>query len=78
LNVLQDNQLNVEKIKEYIASMKEAVEIELCKPNLGKKKDIFLKARLKNYMLLSAFLSSPERARKQLEGALTGIVKKRF
>ncbi|HZX14945.1 MAG TPA: hypothetical protein VFF49_11175 [Thermodesulfobacteriota bacterium] len=77
LEALQKGALSVEKIKEYITSMKEAVEQELCKSNIEKKQDLFLKARLRNYMLLDAFLSTPERAKQQMENAVSSIVGKK-
>jgi predicted HTH domain antitoxin len=56
MEVLQKGQLSLEKVKEYITSMREAVEQELAKAELGTKQDLFLKARLRNYMLLYGFL----------------------
>ncbi len=77
MEALQKGQVSVEKIKEYIVSMKEAVEQELSKSDLGSKQDLFLKARLRNYMLLDAFLSTPERAKQQMESAISSIVGKK-
>lgn len=74
---LQKSQLSIEKIRDYISSMKSAVEQELTKSRLGSKDDMFLKARLRNYMLLEAFLTTPERAREQMENAIAGIAGKR-
>ena len=73
MEALQKGQVSVEKIKEYIDLMKEAVEQELSKSELGSKQDLFLKARLRNYMLLDAFLSTPERAKEQLERAVASM-----
>ena len=70
---LAQNQLTVEKIKQYIATMRDSVEQELTKTGHNSKHDILLKARLRNYMLLEAFLTSPEKARKALEASLQGI-----
>ena len=74
MDALQKGQLSVPRVKGYITSMKEAVEKELCKHDLGSKQDLFLKARLRNYMLMEAFLSTPERAQQQIEDAIGGIV----
>ena len=74
MEALQKGQLSIEKVREYIISMKEAVEQELTKSDLGSKQDIFLKARLRNYMLLDGFLSTPERAKQQIENSIPGIV----
>jgi hypothetical protein len=77
LNNIQEGQMSIPKIQEYLVSMREAVETELTKHDLGSKQDLFLKARLRNYMLLSAFLVSPEKAKEQLENAIAGIAGKR-
>jgi hypothetical protein len=77
IDALQKGVVSVPKIKEYITSMKEAVEAELTKSDLGTKQDLFLKARLRNYMLLDSFLSTPERAKEQIENAIAGIVSKK-
>jgi hypothetical protein len=75
MEALQKSQLSVEKIKDYVSSMKDAVEMELTKANVGKKDDLFLKARLRNYMLIESFLSTPEKAKEQIENAIQGIGK---
>ena len=73
---LQKGQLTLTKVREYISSMREAVERELTKAKIGTKQDIFLKARLRNYLLLEAFMISPEKAEEQLENMISGMVKK--
>jgi len=75
LESLGDNQLTVEKIKEYIHTMKDAVEQELTITGNNNLQDAFLKARLRNYMLLEAFLSTPEKARIALEKSLSRLSK---
>ena len=70
---VEQNQLTVEKIKQYVQGMKAGVEEELCKVGLNKEQDTYLKARLRNYMLLEAFLTSPDRAKAALESALAGF-----
>lgn len=74
---LQKGQLTVERIREYIVSMKQAVESEVTKTDLNSKQDLLLKARLRNYMLLEGFLSTPEKAQEQIENAISGMVGKR-
>jgi len=73
MQALDKGQLTVDKIKNYIFTMREVVEGELTKTDLNKKQDAFLKARLRNYMLLEAFLTSPEKAREQMERAIAGM-----
>lgn len=77
MEALQKGAVSIEKIKEYVVSMREAVEQELAKADLGSKQDLFLKARLRNYMLLDAFLSTPERAKQQIESAISGMIGKK-
>ena len=73
MEAIESNQISVEKIKMYISAMKESVEQELTKVGHESKQDILLKARLRNYMLLEAFLISPDKARKAMELALQGM-----
>lgn len=75
ISSLQNKQLTPEKIKDYIVTMRYSVEQELVKTDINSKQDLFLKARLKNYMLLEALLTSPGRAKEQLEQALSSIKK---
>lgn len=82
LESLQKGQLSLEKVKEYVASMRNAVENEIAsEPSFTRififkvenPKLIQLQARLKNYLLLDSFLSSPEKARQQMENALASM-----
>ena len=89
LEALSKSKVTIESIREYITSMKAGVEKELTeypegklikiwfiKIRIGRDKDkeLMLKARLRNYMLLEAFLSTPERAKQALEKAVEGMV----
>lgn len=83
MDALQKGQVSVEKIKEYIVSMREAVENEISKEptfirififKVENPKLIRLQARLRNYLLLDAFLSTPERAKEQMERMVAGMV----
>ena len=73
LEALQKNKVSVETVREHIKSMKSSVEGDLTKTKHNTKQDIFLKARLRNYLLLESFLTTPKKAKKQLESALAGI-----
>lgn len=64
---LQEGQMSLEKVRDYIESMKMSVESELTSVSHNSKQDIFLKARLRNYILLEALLSNPEKAQAQLD-----------
>ncbi len=67
LSDLGKAKVTIETIKTHIARMKYSVEMELTNPDLTLKQDLFLKARLRNYLLLEGFLQSPERAKEQVE-----------
>lgn len=86
LMALKSNALTVEKIRDYIGSMKDSVEKELVntpemetswlffqRPN---RKAVLLKARLQNYMELYAFLTTPERAEEAIKQKLEGLKSK--
>lgn len=77
LENLSKNKLTVEIVKNHIASMRDSVIQDLTKIGHESKQDIFLKARVRNYTLLLAFLSTPERAKKALENAISGVAVKK-
>lgn len=70
---LQQGQLSLEKVREYLQTMRSQVEEELTKTGHDSKQDLFLKARLRNYMLLESFLISPEKAKERLEATIASI-----
>lgn len=76
MDALQKNQITVDSIRGYISSMRDAVEAELSRSDNGTKQDIFLKARLRNYLLLASFMSTPEKAKQSMENVLSGLVRK--
>jgi hypothetical protein len=59
-----------EDILDFVRIMKVSVEKELANHSLTKEQDLFLKARLKNYVIFEEFLSTPDRARKALENMI--------
>jgi hypothetical protein len=82
LQSLGNNTLTVGAIRDYVQAMKDQVEAELVaftEPKtvwdylFRRKKDVYLTARLRNYMLLLAFLTGPEKAKKALERSLSNI-----
>lgn len=78
LNAVQTQTLTTEKIKEAIGTMKRSVENELTdliKNNHSKEQDIFLKARLRNFMLLEDMLSGPDKAKRALEIAIANLAR---
>jgi hypothetical protein len=74
MDSLKKSQVNLESVRKYLSSMRDAVEDELTKTGHNSKQDLFLKARLRNYLLLEAFLSSPEKAEEALNRAISGLV----
>ena len=77
MEALNQNKLTLERVKSYIAAMRDQVEQELTKTNHNCKQDIFLKARLRNYLLLEAFLSTPEKAKEAIDRVIAGIASKK-
>ncbi len=79
---LAKNQVTLENVKDYLKRLIEAVEKDLSDLKestslwshlFNFKRDIYLKARLKNYLLLSDFLTGPERAKKAIEQTISNI-----
>lgn len=70
---LAKNELTLVKVKEFIQTMRDSIENELSVSSLGSKQDMFLKARLRNYMLLEALLTSPEKAKRAIEQSLSSM-----
>ena len=75
LDSLQKGTVSVEKIRDYIKAMRDSVELDLSKVSHGCKQDIFLKARVRNYLLLEAFLISPEKAKQAIERSIASLSK---
>lgn len=82
---LSKNQLTLEKVRDYIANLRVAIERELIdEPEFNyififkvpNRNQILLKARLKNYLLLEDLLATPERAKLALERAVASIGEK--
>lgn len=77
LKELGKNKLTISSIKVYLASMRTSVAMDVTTTRNKSKKDLLLKARLRNYMLLEAFLESPEKARAAIEQTIGGIASKK-
>lgn len=83
LKAVEDATLTPEKLKDYIHDMREAVTRDLvAEPEFHRilffkfenRKQIYLKARLHNYILLEAFLSTPNKAKRAFE-EMVGAIK---
>lgn len=81
---LAGKQLTIEDAKSFITQLIEAVEKDLSDLKestsfwnwlFHRKRDIYLKARLKNYLVLQELFSGPERARKYIERQLENLKK---
>jgi hypothetical protein len=81
---LVSKQLTLENVKDYVAKLIEAVERELTDLKestsfwtflSGWKKDYYLKARLRNYLMIHDYLSGTEKARKYVEQSIQNINK---
>jgi len=82
LEEVRSTQLTPEKLRDYILSMRDAVERELINEpefirvfifKFENRKQILLKARLQNYMLLESFLNSPQKAQEAIEAMVNNI-----
>lgn len=70
---LATKELTLADIQTYIRALIEGVERELANYNLDKHQDLFLKARLKNYLMISDFLTGPEKAKKYIEQSIQNL-----
>jgi preprotein translocase subunit SecA len=77
MRAIESKKVTVETIKGFIQAMMLQVMDKLTKTDLNSKEDLFLKARLRNYMLLDAYLTSPEKAKEAMDRMLEGIVPKK-
>jgi hypothetical protein len=75
LEQLSSKKLTIDNVKLNIRQMIFGVEQELTKTDHNTKQDLFLKARLRNYIILEAFLESSEKAKKALEMQLERLGK---
>lgn len=71
---LQQEQLTIAKVKEYLITMRDSLLLEVSDYKVGSVQDCLVKARIRNYTLLIAFLETPEKAKEQLERAIAGMV----
>lgn len=67
IQTMAEREIGLEDVRMFINSMRVAVDGELAVSNLSREQDLYLKARLKNLIMLEAFITSPEKAQKALE-----------
>ena len=81
---LETKTLTIESLKEILSSMRQNVTQEIVNEpefnyififKVPNRKQILLKARLKNYLLLEEALTAPDKVRKSIEAQLKNIRK---
>jgi len=77
LEKLEGKELTVSSVRDYIIAMRRSVDEEVSKTSHNSKQDLFLKARLRNYILLESFLDSQGKTKKMLERTIAGLVASR-
>lgn len=84
LSDVERTKLTPESLKDYITQMREAVTHDLIKEpefhyvfifKVFNRKQVLLKARLQNYILLESFLEAPKKAKKTLEEMVENLGK---
>lgn len=75
VQALSKSELTLSGVKDYVKALIEAVERELATYDLPRNKDLFLKARLKNYLMIHDFLTGPDKAKKYIEQSIQNIKK---
>lgn len=85
MQALRKNKVSLSSVQDHISAMKNAVERELADEpeyrtilffKVRNDKNILLKARLRNYLLLEAHFTSPEKARQAVENAISSMIPK--
>ena len=74
LEKVEKAKITLDDIKRGVSAMREVVEMELVKEERSPK-DRYLKARLKNLILIESILSRPDRARAALESYVASTKK---
>lgn len=81
VSAIQQNEITVDKVREFVEALIDSVEKEITEYNpksiteylFLKKRQSNLHARLRCYLMLRDFLSTPARAQKALEKAILNI-----
>lgn len=67
LDIVETTAVTLEDVKKHVTSMRQAVEHELANHERLDRQDIYLKARLRNYLLMEAVFEKPQKARQMLQ-----------
>lgn len=77
--VFEVQSLSLGDLKDHIVNMKNSIALQLTSSmgdgEIDIRKELILKARLQNYLLLEAFLTAPEKAEKAIRDSLKNIRK---
>lgn len=70
----RNKQISLEDFRVHISTMKNGVALELAElSNDQTERNTYLKARLKNYILIEAFLDTPAKAKEAFDKAMKNI-----
>lgn len=67
---IEKSAITLDDVKSGVVKMREGVEAELSRHEYNDRQDIFLKARLRNLIVMETILTRPEKARAALDGYL--------
>ena len=70
------DEISVEKIRDFLKIQLNAVEMEICQPDLSDNKTTFLKAELRIFKTLSALIEAPKHSEEWLKNYLDSILPK--
>lgn len=77
LRAAENQEITLGDVRTYVSTMKDSVINDLTRTGISSDEDKFMKARLRNYTLLLAFLESPIRAKEALKKAMEGVSRTR-
>jgi hypothetical protein len=75
LEILNSSKVTIEGIRKSIEEMKYSVEDKLAVAELTPEQDLFLKARLRNYMLLETLIGSHSKAKEAVQTQLKEVLR---
>jgi hypothetical protein len=64
--ILAESKITDEKVKEWLKVQISLIEDDLCNPDNSYKKDIYLKARLRNFKMLLNYLESEKKVEEEI------------
>lgn len=67
---VENSTLTLDGVKNYIIDLRRTLEKEITESNNSEKQDLYLKARLRNLLLIESLFISAERAKQALESEL--------